>query len=195
MIAPVEKFILRYGRLPTEFDPDYLEMLRMGKFRILDVPDVSPGKCSNCGASKNDGRKYIDIGLHIDWYGAFYLCGLCLNELAEAMGLFADYKAHIFELQRDSESADRLKEQGVRLHEVVISLFREFEEFYANLPTSGVDSNSNISSSESSVGDEKSASEQGVTETESGIVESSTSSGSKNVRSSTNRVNDSGSRK
>jgi hypothetical protein len=191
MISPFEKFVLKYSRLPTEFDPEYLELLHMGKFRILDVPDVSPGKCSNCGSSKNDGRKYIDIGLHIEWYGAFYLCGLCLNELAEAMGLYADLRAHLFELQRDSKTVGALQEQGERLHETVISVFREFEEFYANLPTPSVDSDSDSNSSESSVGDEKSSLEQGHIETESGIVKSPTSSGSKNVRSTTKRVDDS----
>lgn len=173
MIAPVDRFIMKYGRLPTEFDPDYLEMLQMGKFRILDAPDVSPGKCSNCGASKPDGRKYIDIGLHIEWYGAFYLCGLCLNELSEAMGLYAHFKEDILELRNQLEAENALWEQGVRLHGAVVGLFKEFEEFYANLPSTDMGDDSD---SFSDVDTEESDSEQGTSQTKSGTAKSSTGS-------------------
>src|SRR3954466_860008 len=81
-------FVKKYGKLPTEIDPDYLEMLRMSRYRILDVPDVAPAKCANCGSSKNDGRKYVDFGLQVDWYGVVYFCGLCLADIARDMGLF-----------------------------------------------------------------------------------------------------------
>ncbi len=192
MIAPVEKFIQKYGRLPTEYDPDYLEMLHMGKFRILDVPDVSPGKCSNCGASKQDGRRYIDIGLHIDWYGAFYLCGLCLNELAEAMGLYAHLKDDIAELRSQLEAENNLWDQGFQLRETVTHLFEEFEEFYANLPYVSVDDNPD---NFPAVDSKESNSEQGISEAESGTTKSSASSRSKNVRGLADLIDSSGNEK
>lgn len=40
-----------------------------------------PGKCSICGGMKYDGRKWIDFGLSIDWYGVVYLCTFCFEEI------------------------------------------------------------------------------------------------------------------
>lgn len=109
-----ERFVQRYGRQPTEFDKDYLEMLRMSKYTILDAPHYKPGNCANCGSTKVDGRKYIDFGLEIDWFGIVYICSLCMLDIAEKTGLFEVLEAKVKELQEklDATVADQVKRES-----------------------------------------------------------------------------------
>jgi hypothetical protein len=176
----VDRFIARYGRLPTEVDPDYLEMLRMSKYRIKDVPEFQPGKCANCGASKNDGRKYIDFGLLVDWYGTVYLCGHCLNDVSQAMGLFDKLQIKVSEAKTNTNAIKDLQIREAELHERVVSLVKELEEYYDRLHSIGLDSvpdtNPNLVVSEA-------ATKQGIDSTKSRTVKSAPSGGSKNIRS------------
>lgn len=183
MTSLVDRFIAKYGRLPTELDPDYLEMLRMSKYRILDVPDAQPGKCDNCGASKRDGRKYIDFGLHVDWHGAVHLCTDCLKDIASEAGLFSELEAKLKLLLAEQEKLDSLRNQGVELHEIVVKTFKEFEDFYAGLHS--VSNNSSPDSSSNVVIDETSSSGSGSAKTESTTTKSTNGTGRKNVRSLT----------
>jgi hypothetical protein len=184
----LKKFIQRYGRLPTEFDPDYLEMLRMSKYLITDTPRHPPGKCANCGASKVDGRKYVDFGLQVDWYGTVYLDEPCLTDIAKAMGLFKKYEDEIAELKLDVQDVHQLHDQGVRLHETVVRTFEELKEFYGKLPSSGPSSSSTGSDSLESSKDSNStpsvdANQSNVNEPELRIVKPPASTGRKNVSS------------
>jgi len=182
MTSLVDRFIIKYGRLPTEIDPDYLEMLRMSKYRVLDVPDVSPGKCGNCGASKNDGRRYIDIGLQIEWYGAMYLCGSCLLDIANTMGLFKDLETKLEEAEAKFEAVKGLQEKGEELHETVMRTARDLEAFYAGIHPLG--NNSSPDSTPSVVFDEAAA-ESRINENESRTSKQNSSSGRKDFRSLT----------
>ncbi len=156
-ISPLEKFIKLYGRLPTEFDPDYLEMLRMGLVRVLPVPDASPGKCSNCGASR-PGRLYVDIGLHIEWYGAVFFCKLCLTEIAVKVGLFTQFNDTIARLNERIAELESTKDHASKLNETVTRTAEELKEFYVSIypprnepsvdSTPSVESNSTESDSE-----------------------------------------------
>lgn len=57
------------------------------RIQILERPVAAPGKCIVCNAVDNDGgRKFIDFGEQIDWYGAVYFCTFCINELATVCG-------------------------------------------------------------------------------------------------------------
>jgi hypothetical protein len=183
-----DAFVQKYGRLPTEFDPDYLEMLRMSKYRILDVPDVAPAKCANCGSTKSDGRKYVDFGLQVDWYGVVYLCGLCLGEIARKMGLFSQVEQALADsLVYGVDKIKGLQEQGVNLHDTVVKTFKEFEEFYAGLYSFGMDRNPN---DPSGIGtSEAAANKSGITEPKSRTSKSTSSSGSQDVRSLTDLLN------
>ncbi|MFY3741632.1 MAG: hypothetical protein HMLIMOIP_002090 [Candidatus Nitrosomirales archaeon] len=196
MKALVDKFTEKYGRLPTEVDPDYLEMLRMSKYRILNVPDFKPGKCANCGASKDDGRKYIDFGLEIDWYGTVYLCGECLTDISNEMGLFDRLKAELLETKLGNAEIANLQAKGVELHETVVRTFRSLEDFYASIHSLG--DNSSLSPPPGAVPMET-TSESGTDKTESGTKKTSsrtskstTSTGRQNVRSLTDLLNDAG---
>lgn len=179
MTSIVDKFISRYGRLPTEFDPDYLEMLRMSKYRIIEVPDVQPGKCANCGASKNDGRKYVDIGLHIEWYGALILCGLCLQDIANHFGLFDEIKQNMAGLIEDRNTVEELQEQGDKLHETVVKTFKEFEEFYAGLHSASM---ADTTHPDSDLVSSEPVSESSSDRTEQRTIKPNPSTGRQNIR-------------
>ncbi len=139
MSSLVGRFIAKYGRLPTEFDSDYLEMLRMSKYKILDIPKFKPGKCANCGASKDDGRKYIDFGLELEWFGIFYLCGTCLEDVALNFGLFKKYEEEIARLKETSFDLKILDERGYDLQETILKTFEEVKEYYDSLHSLGDD--------------------------------------------------------
>jgi hypothetical protein len=182
-----DMFVQKYSRLPTEVDPDYLEMLRMSKYHIEDVPMYKPGKCGNCGSSKNDGRKYVDFGLELDWYGTVYLCGLCLRDVAQTMGLFKDLENALMQAEMKNVARNDLQEQGVELHDKVVQAFKEFEEFYADVSASSVDNNIVAYPGPDTV---EATSEPGTNQTESKsnatksrTTKSSASSGRQNIRS------------
>jgi hypothetical protein len=187
MMSVFDAFVLKYSRLPTEYDPDYLEMLAMSKYRILAVPDVSPGKCANCGSSKNDGRGYIDFGLHIDWYGGVFFCGECLKDIAVNFGLFTDINQKLLDSVVKEETISRLQENGEQLYTKVLTLFKEFEEHYASLSTIRDSGSSNTTTD---VGSSETAIEPKPDETKSGVTKSTTGSRSKNVRSLTDLIGD-----
>jgi hypothetical protein len=68
----------------------------MGQVQVLDHPEALPNACAVCGGGKVDGRKYVDIGLSLDYYGVVYLCGPCFNQIVRAIGAFisvAEYKS------------------------------------------------------------------------------------------------------
>lgn len=56
------------------------------KFSLLDTPVALPNYCVVCRSGKDDGRKYLDFGFNFDWYGAIYICGLCLSEAVSFLG-------------------------------------------------------------------------------------------------------------
>lgn len=53
---------------------------------ILDAPVMNPGTCAICGTSRNDDRKYIDLGLDVDFIGVIYFCTFCIQELVNRIG-------------------------------------------------------------------------------------------------------------
>src|SRR5688500_3188971 len=139
MTSHLEKFHNKYGRLPTENDPDYLEMLKMSKFRILSKPDSSPGKCASCGGFKEDGRKYVDFGLYVDWYGTVLLCSLCAKEMAEVLGF-------IQEINQEEIAHPDFKVDIETSVENLQKTLREYYEYMATRDTNSsnsVDDNSN----------------------------------------------------
>lgn len=180
MTSVFDRYVARYGKLPTEFDPDYLEMLRMSKYRILEIPDVSPGKCGNCGASNGIGRKYVDIGLHIEWYGALFLCTLCLKDICSTAGLFEEFEKEIRIRQEELVSRETLLNQGTELQETVLSVFEEVKEHFTNLHSLSDDSGTD--SSAVPVIDPP-VSESGTNSPKSRTTKSTASSGSKDLPS------------
>lgn len=172
MDSLLEKFIKRHGRLPTEVDPDYLEMLKMDKVRVVAVPLSSPGKCANCGTAKQDGRNYVDIGLQIDWYGAVFFCGYCINEIARKIGLFNKLEDDIRYLQNQLDKLTALNYNGKELQDTILKTFNEVKEHYEQLHSTG--NNSTTDSAPSVESEAGESGKSGISEAESGITESPT---------------------
>lgn len=159
----------------------------MSKYRIVNVPDVKEAKCANCGSSKNDGRLYIDCNLDIDWYGTVFFCGLCLKELATAMGLFTELEEKISALIDRRNQDENLLKVGEKLDESVRQMVIQLKEFYVALhPTGLVDtpnSSSVVVSSDSNSGIGVKRDNPDVNETESGAIKPASSARRKNIRS------------
>jgi hypothetical protein len=193
----IDKFVHKYGRLPTERDPDYLEMLRMSKYRILAVPDFKPAKCANCGSTKNDGRNYIDFGLEVDWYGIVYICGECLKDIAREMGLFTEYEKQLELRMLEIELLKNKIEQGVELPDKLVKAWEEFKEYYASLQLAGGNGPDSIppSNHDNSVVQESNETESdksGINEAKPRAAKSTSGSRSKNIRSLADLLDDSG---
>lgn len=56
------------------------------RVQIVNAPVAAPGVCILCGSASDENRKFIDFGKQLDWYGAVYLCTLCMLDVAEAIG-------------------------------------------------------------------------------------------------------------
>lgn len=140
----MEKFIKLHGRLPTEVDSDYLEMLEMSRYLIQDTPYYKPHKCSNCGSAKQDGRKYVNTGLELDFYGIVYFCTLCLDDIAKTVGLYNQYILQIEELKKIRNDLIAQNLQQEHLHERLENTMRQFKEFYDHvyIPSMGRVNNS-----------------------------------------------------
>jgi hypothetical protein len=183
----VQRFIEKYGRVPTEFDRDYLEMLRMEKYSILDIPNCKPFQCANCGSTKDDGRKYVDFGLDIDWYGIVYICGMCLKDIATAFGLFKELEEKLEKTVKTLAELNYTEQKGVELQEKVIQTLKEFEEYYVNLhpaiTSSSFDGSHSVESYLSPNYQTPIKDERSVIEPKSRAVKSTTSSGRTNVPS------------
>ncbi len=177
------KFIKLYGYRPTEFDKRYLEYLDMGNYRVLPVPDVSPGKCCNCGASRNDGRQYLDTGRHVEWYGAIFFCGLCMREFAEALGLLNIVRAELEETKALLVTQEALANKGEMLHEVILKTFEEVKEYYAGLNLHPVGDNPSSDPDPSVEPDKAAETKPATNETKSRATKSTSGSGRTNLPS------------
>ncbi len=182
----LERFINQYGRYPTEVDPDYLEMLRMTKFQISDVPRYKPAKCGNCGSSRaDDGRRYLDFQLEIDWYGTFYLCGFCVEEAARRLGLFNAYNETIEALTVKIAELTKLDTEGPELVDQVLKSLDEFREFYGKLLAHQQSDSESDSGGSSDLVSEPTATKSVSDEPKPRITKPAPKSGSKNIPSIT----------
>lgn len=82
-IITLSEFHKKYGRLPTENDPDYEKELSvsdaLSRFQVVRMPLMAPGCCSCCGSS-DPARTYLDFGMTLEFHGVVYFCHLCLTE-------------------------------------------------------------------------------------------------------------------
>lgn len=140
--TPFERYVTMYnGKLPTEFDPNYLELLRMSKYVILETPMHQPGKCANCGSSKNDGRKYIDFGTYVEWFGQLYLCGLCMRDAADTMGLFDTLKQELAEAKMKTLNLNILRDKGDKIQDTFLHTYEEVKKYFDELNVQYVSDN------------------------------------------------------
>lgn len=152
----------------------------MSKYRIMDVPDFSPGKCGNCGASKNDGRKYVDFCAPIDWYGTMYLCGTCVHDIAENMGQFDEMREALATAERELQEAKDKYHRRTELYVALANTIDEIKEINDNIHTTG---SSGSTDGSDSLGNEETTPQPSVNQPEPRATKSTPSSRSKNVPS------------
>ena len=83
----------------------------LSRFQLLQRPMVIPGHCAVCGTPN---RPVVDFGMTLEFYGAVYLCEVCLTEAARTIGMvtaeeFAKVKAGL-----SQSLEDKLKSKGMR---------------------------------------------------------------------------------
>jgi hypothetical protein len=59
-----------------------------GRVKVLDYPYAAPSKCVVCGSGPEAGRKFIDFGQQLEFYGAIYYCSDCMREVAMCVGFY-----------------------------------------------------------------------------------------------------------
>lgn len=82
------------------------------RFRILDTPIISPGKCAVCGAVN---RPVVDFGLNIQRYGAVMLCVDCICEGAERVGMIRPEQLEDETLQTGQSVEAYLSERNLKV--------------------------------------------------------------------------------
>jgi hypothetical protein len=111
--------------------------------KLLPLPVALPGKCIVCGASDNtDGRKYLDFGFEIDFYGVVYFCTHCFSETAKAVGYISPDVASILDTKIEEITADA---ENFRAENVKLRVALNQLDFLGSNPAPVV-SNSDIKS-------------------------------------------------
>lgn len=116
----------------------------MSKYRTMSVPDQQPGKCANCGASKPDGRSYVDFGLLIPWYGTVFLCSTCLEDIARNIGLFDEVQKKLALANKQASEIQELLTLGRALEKGLNEGFEGVKEYFDRLRALGNESSSDL---------------------------------------------------
>lgn len=170
-------------------DPDYIKELELArinsKFQLLDVPLMSPGKCSNCGASKPDGRKYLDFGLTLEYYGVVYICTICLLEAARLVFKDSDFTP-VAESVKTLEYYNTIIEELERIQFIFVGVKGLLDELSSNNAiVDNNDSDLGDSSSDLPIDSETESSDTESSETKPRVAESDTESGRSDIPSLT----------
>ena len=101
------------------------------RFKILERPFRSPGKCSCCGAVD---RPVVDFGFNLNRYGAVMLCVTCVSEAAERIGMVRPEDHEAEKLQTGQSVEDYLNEHNLKVvtNELYDSLARTVGYFSAD---------------------------------------------------------------
>lgn len=63
-----------------------LDQQGSNRVQILTHPVALPGHCSVCGYAGGEDRKFIDVDLTVDFYGAVIFCTFCVVSMGEVLG-------------------------------------------------------------------------------------------------------------
>lgn len=97
------------------------------RFQILDRPTALPGKCVICGfagGENSDGRKFVDFGFDLDFYGAVIFCENCFVSGQNTLGwLSPDQALKLkFVAQENEEKLQRALSENAKLRSALDSL-------------------------------------------------------------------------
>lgn len=57
----------------------------MAKFQVTNSYSATPGNCVGCG--NTSGRKVVDTGVSVEFYGVIYFCEECAKDIGRTIGL------------------------------------------------------------------------------------------------------------
>lgn len=94
------------------------------RVKVLDFPVALPGKCVICGSVGGDGRKFIDIGFELDFYGVIYFCEYCFSQTATGLGYIAPSLFKVIELENEelAYKVSLLEAENVKLRTALSEL-------------------------------------------------------------------------
>lgn len=116
--------VLPSGAKSKAFDPD-------SKFKILGRGSLlAPACCASCGGSDAE-RRYLDLGLFYDFEGQVYFCTICVEEMAETIGLLNSTELEFLQELNTKLAADysELKNRYEEEHERL----QHFDSLFAGL--------------------------------------------------------------
>ena len=81
------------------------------RFKLTNLPLVTPGKCACCGAVN---RPVVDFDMTVQFYGAILLCITCLAEAARTIDMIPAIELHAAELSATQSLSTQLTALGMR---------------------------------------------------------------------------------
>jgi hypothetical protein len=101
-----------------------VEVSPQSRVQVLDCAPVAPGVCILCGIA--DGRKFVDFGKQVEWYGAVYFCSECIGEVARALGWVpvAEYNELLAEFKKLDAGTNILVREKEQIHNALATVFR-----------------------------------------------------------------------
>lgn len=129
--------------MPTMFEhgpSDRMQLLGAG-----ELP--APGSCIICGSSDPE-RKFVFLGIHLDFLGALLLCDLCLTQSAEKIGCMAPSVAEMLHLQDQKLATSNAELQ--RVNEALNDRLSHYDAVLGHLDSALITDRAGINSSSDS---------------------------------------------
>jgi hypothetical protein len=92
--------------------------------QVLNNPVALPGRCIVCGSPGGDGRKFIDFGLSMEFYGSVYFCTFCFTEGMNIQGWLSPEQSQLLfdKLKTYEDRLSVLEAQNVKLRNALSQL-------------------------------------------------------------------------
>lgn len=84
----------------------------LARFQLLSSPLVIPGKCAVCGSPS---RPVVDFGMTLEFYGAVYLCVVCLTEAGRVINMVTAEEFTQAEADSSRSFAEQLNAREMRV--------------------------------------------------------------------------------
>lgn len=103
-----------------------MSTLENSRVVIMETPLLAPGTCVICGVAgpTEDNRKFIDIGLGLEFFGQVYFCTECISPVALAAGYVNSAELEtIQKLSAEfSDELNKLKEENRILRDAMVAI-------------------------------------------------------------------------